>query len=130
MPAVNNHCKAFENLRGVHTLSMCDCCQSTISDKAFEHLRGVHTLDMYCSQSTITDAAFANLRGIYSLSMLQCSQDTITLKALEYLEGATHLVSFWGLGTYDDHVRSRVRDTTPDRHTTRSRLTVIQKCVQ
>ncbi len=44
--------KAFENLRGIHTLKMWGCPQ--ITDKAFENLRGIHTLTG--SSSTIAKA--------------------------------------------------------------------------
>ena len=58
----------FSHLRGVHTLDMSNCSQSTITDAAFAHLRGIHTLNMsVCTQSTITDAAFAHLCGIDTL---------------------------------------------------------------
>jgi hypothetical protein len=36
----------FVHLRGIHTLDMSKCTQSTITDKAFVHLRGIHTLYM------------------------------------------------------------------------------------
>jgi hypothetical protein len=31
-------------LRGIHTLDISGCKQSTISDAAFVHLQGIHTL--------------------------------------------------------------------------------------
>ena len=50
-----------------------------LRDADFVHLRGLRSLDMsWCSQTTITDAAFAHLVGIYTLKMSWCSQATIT----------------------------------------------------
>ena len=79
--------KAFENLRGIHTLNMSWCDQQTITDKAFEHLQGIHTLNMaWCNQETITDKAFEHLQGIHTLDIAWCNQKTITYKALEQLQ--------------------------------------------
>src|SRR3989338_6448328 len=60
--------KAFEYLKGIHTIDMSRCNQNTITDKAFKNLKGIHTLHMKsCNQDTITDKAFQNLRGIHTL---------------------------------------------------------------
>ena len=78
---------AREPARDPH-LKMSDCRQSTITDKAFECLRGIHTLNMSsCSQTTITDKAFENLRGIHTLKMSCCDQIMITDDAFHNLSG-------------------------------------------
>jgi hypothetical protein len=79
---------AFVHLRGIHTLDMRGCNQTTITDSAFIHLRGIHTLDMSrCNQATITDSAFTHLRGIHTLDMNSCNQETITDAAFVHLRG-------------------------------------------
>ena len=79
---------AFVHLRGIHTLGMSDCNQTTITDSAFIHLRGIHTLDMrWCNQATITDSAFIHLRGIHTLYMGGCNQATITDSTFIHLRG-------------------------------------------
>jgi len=76
--------EAFENLRGIHTLSMRRC--DHIQDEAFINLRGIQILCMdHCH--SITDAAFESLRGIHTLTLVGCSQDTITDTAFESLRG-------------------------------------------
>jgi hypothetical protein len=68
----------FMYLRGIHTLDMRRCDQSTITDAAFAHLQGIHTLHMAgCSQSTITVAAFAHLEGIHTLNMRGIAEDFV-----------------------------------------------------
>ena len=53
----------FEGLRELYMAHWLD-----VTDAAFVSLRGIHTLDMcFCYQSTITDAAFAHLAGIQRL---------------------------------------------------------------
>jgi hypothetical protein len=77
---------AFGFLRGIHTLDMSFCYQSTITDAAFAHLAGIQRLSMWgCGQATITDAAFAHLRGIQLLNMRGCSQ--LTDAAFVHLRG-------------------------------------------
>ena len=84
---------AFVHLRGIHTLHMGYCSQTTITDAAFVHLRGIHTLDMWnCDQKTITDAAFVHLRGIHTLCIFGCNQATITDSAFIHLRGIHTLV--------------------------------------
>jgi hypothetical protein len=76
----------FLYLEGVKTLDMCKCY--CITDAAFTNQRGIHTLNMEsCDQSTITDAAFTNLRGIHTLNMEGCDQETITEAAFDNLQG-------------------------------------------
>jgi len=78
--------KAFEYLKGIHTLNMPLCFQKEITDKAFEYLKGIHNLDMgLCFQKEITDKAFEYLKGIHTLNMESCNQETITNKAFPYL---------------------------------------------
>jgi hypothetical protein len=68
---------AFAHLRGIHTLDMSGCNQSTITDAAFAHLAGIQRLSLWaCSQATITDAVFAHLRGIQLLNISSCKQFT------------------------------------------------------
>jgi hypothetical protein len=78
---------AFGFLRGIHTLDMSFCYQSTITDAAFAHLAGIQRLSMWgCGQATITDAAFAHLRGIQLLNIAACKQ--LTDAAFVHLRGA------------------------------------------
>ena len=78
----------FSFIRGIHTLNMSHCNQTTITDEAFVHLKGIHTLDIsHCNQTTITDKAFENLKGIHTLNMSHCYQKTITDKAFDNLKG-------------------------------------------
>ncbi len=56
----------FVYFEGLRELYMAHCLD--VTDAAFVSLRGIHTLDMcFCYQSTITDAAFAHLAGIQRL---------------------------------------------------------------
>ena len=65
----------FVHIRGdvrarLHTVNMWRC--SRVTDAAFVHLRGIQSLNMvYCDQTTITDTAFVHLRGIQTLNINQ-----------------------------------------------------------
>jgi hypothetical protein len=55
----NNLCRLF--------LSLIMSC--SITDTAFSYLKGIHSLDIsHCNQSTITDHAFSYLQGSYTIN--------------------------------------------------------------
>jgi len=68
-------------LAGIRELIMHGCTQ--LSDAAFEHLKGLHTLTMSaCTQSSITEAAFQHLSGLHTLDISGCSIPGAALRHL------------------------------------------------
>jgi hypothetical protein len=79
----------FVHLRGLHTLCMSYCYQTSITDAAFAHLGGIRMLDMsYCDQATITDAMLERLVGVHTLDLQGCTQLSPSDELLAKLKAA------------------------------------------
>ena len=77
------------HLKGIHTLNMVGCWQSTITDAAFVHLKGIHSLSLFdCIQ--LTSAVFTHLKGVKRLNFGLCHKLTLTDED-EFLTGVEWL---------------------------------------